>query len=220
MPSINMIAARRAEKRRMEQKTKGIIYCILAEGGLFLVALSFMVLQLITTQGQAGDLKYKIAKLKTQVDQIQALQQQTAELQPKLTALNSARDNTLYWYTALQNTTSSLSTTSWLSSISTSGDPSGALPPGAPATAVAPPATLLIAGSSISQADVGLTMLRMNQFPQFDHVMLNFVQQQDALNAPKTGINPVQFQMAIQLHPTAQPKAAAKTGNNDNVQKS
>jgi Tfp pilus assembly protein PilN len=221
MPSINMIAARRAEKHRLELKTRNLVYGILAEAGLFMVALSFMLVQLVTTQGQVGSLNDKIVKLKPQVKQIQSLQEQTATLQPKLSALGSARNSTLYLYTALQNITCSLSTSTWLANLTTSGDVSG----GDATSKVSAPAadpTLSITGSSLNQSDVGLTMLRMNQYPQFEHVTLNLVQQTQtgASTAKAPPTSNVEFQIAIQLHSLAPPKSAAKTPGNNNVQKS
>jgi Tfp pilus assembly protein PilN len=222
MPSINMIAARRTEKHRREQKTRNLIYGILAEAGLFMVALSFMVVQLVTTQGQGGSLNDKIAKLKPQVEQIQNLQEQTALLQPKLVALDAARDNTLYWYTAVQNLTASLSDTCWLVGLTTTGDPSvvtGAVAlPGVSAVG----ATMTMTGESINQTDVGQMMLRMNQYPHFDHLTLSYVQQATGSSPTEgTGVNPVNFQLAVQLHSTAPPaKPDGKTLGNANAQRS
>jgi len=219
MPSINMIAARRAEKHRSEIRTKNIILGIVIEAGLFLVALSFMVVQLVTSQSQIGGLNDQINKLKPQVAQIQSLERETAGLQPKLIALTSARDNTLYWYTAIENVTNSLSSSTWLANLSTSGDPTGGSATASP-TAVTPPAQMLIAGTSLNQADVGLTMLSLNQYPHFDHVTLNFVQQGQAPGSKISTIVPYQFQIALQMHSTAPPKDSSKTTGNDNVQKS
>jgi Tfp pilus assembly protein PilN len=223
MPSINMIAARRAEKSRLEQKTRNLVYGIAVEIGLFIVALSFMLVQVVTTQGQVGELNDKIVKLKPQVDKIQSLEQQTAHLQPKLTALNSARDNTLYWYTAIEDLTDSLSAATSLASLVSSGspDPAAAKAAAPTPTAAAVPAQFVVSGVALSQTDVGQTMLHMNQYKQFDNVTLGFSQLSSVNAAASKGAqNAVQFQMTIVLHPLAQPAAAKSLPGAINVQKS
>jgi Tfp pilus assembly protein PilN len=214
-----MIAARRAEKHRIEKRTRNLVYGILAEAGLFLVVISYMIVQLVATQGQAADLRDKISKLKPEVEAIQGLQKETAALQPKVTALDDARTNTLYWYTAIQNLTSSLSNSTYLSSIDTKGDPSGAASTGV--GSVATGATMSVAGTSLTASDVGMMMLRMNQYPQFDKVTLSEVDEQPQMgSASMNGSQQVKFQIAIDLHPTAQPKDTSNGLGNGNVQKS
>jgi Tfp pilus assembly protein PilN len=214
MPSINMIATRRAEKHRFEQTTRNIAYTIAGEIGIFFVVASFMLVQMVQAQGQVSDLNEKIIKLKPQVDQIQSLEQQTAHLQPKLTVLNAARSSTLYWYSALQNLSESLSPSANLVSVVSSGNPAGpaAGAPPAPGTAPVVAAQLAVQGIALTQSDVGETMLRMNQYPQFDNVTLNFAQSSGAVAGSKTSTGCEQFQMTIALHSTA-PPAPAKTAS-------
>jgi Tfp pilus assembly protein PilN len=218
MPAINMIAAKREEKKRLEQRTRNLVYGIAVEAGLFLVALSYMVVQLVSTQDQVAGLNESIAKLKPQVAQIQGLQDQTALLEPKLTALNDARTNTLYWYTSIENLTDSLTDSSWLVSLQTSGDPSVVNLDG-PANNQGP--QMQVQGVSLTQSEVGQTMLRMNEYPSFDHVNLTFVQQQQGgFTAMTNGVIPVEFEIAIELHSTTPPASADKTLGADNAAKS
>ncbi len=207
MPSINMIAARRAEKRRQERNTQKLIYGIVAEFGIILVITSIMVTRWVTTNNRAADLEDQIKALQMKVDEIQQLQTATVALQPKVAALSTAKTSTLYWYTAVQNVSSSLPDNTWLTNLGSSGEPMGADgslgSPGA--------AALNISGMASSQFVVGATMLRMNTFPTVDQVQLNNVSQSTFITKPV-----VSFSMVVQLKPTSAPKAAG----GPNVQKS
>jgi Tfp pilus assembly protein PilN len=175
-----------------------------------MVALSFMVVQVVTAQGRVGDLNDKIVKLKPEVKAIQVLQEQTAGLQPKLAMVGTTRDDTMYLYTAIENITKSLSSSSGLTNLTTSGDASDGQSADGP--------TISITGTARSQSDVGMTMLRMNGYPQFEHVTLTSVTQ-----APPTSsqVSPAdaQFEITLQLRSLTPPKSA-KTAGGDNVQKS
>jgi hypothetical protein len=82
---------------------------------------------------------------------------------------------------------------------------------------------MLISGISLSQADVGMTMLRMNQYPQFSHVDLDNLQRQNVPGAAPSAsptIGPCQFQMTLELSPISSGNSSGTTLGNDNVQKS
>lgn len=204
MPSINMIAARRAEKRRQERNTQKLIYGIVAELGVILLVTSFMVGRLVTTHNHVQDLNDQIKSLQTKVDEIQNLQSSTSALQPKVNALTQARTNTLYWYTAVQNVASSLPADTWLTSLGTNGTPT----PGDGSGAA--PASLNVQGMATTQFTVGETMLKMNTYPTIDQVLLNNVAQSSFGTSPT-----VTFALIVQLKP-----AATAPAGGTNVQKS
>ncbi|MDR3710428.1 MAG: PilN domain-containing protein [Capsulimonadaceae bacterium] len=203
MPSINMIAARRSEKRRQEQNTRRLIYGILAEFGVILLVISVMVTRIVTTYNHIADLDDQIKSLQTKVDEIKHLQTATQALQPKIAALEQAKNGTLYWYTAIGNVASSLPDDAWLANVSASGSPTGT-DPGAQAK-------LNVNGTAKSQFAVGTTMLRMNAYPTIDQVSLNNVTQNNDPTSP--GVN---FQLVVQLKPLPSPK----TSGGSDVQKS
>ncbi len=225
MPSVNMIAARRAEKQRLEQSTRKIVYAIVAEAGLALLLASVFTLRFVTVHNQISELNGQIKSLAPRVAQIQQLQEDTDKLQPKLTALNTARDTTMFWYSTLESLSSSLTPSTWLTGLTTAGvaTPTAPAPfaavattattsttaaPG-PAAAPAAGASITLQGMSTSQSEVGKTMLAMNKEPSVGQVTLNFVQhaqigKQDLVN----------FAVVIQLKPnivqkTSQPAAGS-----------
>lgn len=201
MPTINMIANRRAEKRRQEQNIRKLIYGISAEVGCVIIAVSVLSVRQMALRGQVVDLSAQIQNLQPKVNRIQDLQTQIAALQPKVQTLDGAKADTLFWYSNLYRITSSLPDKTWLTSL---GVTSGG---GAPGTAAGADPTVNISGVTVNQAMVGEAMLRMNQSPGMDHIDLSYVQQQ------KTGTaDTVSFQMTAHLKPEP---SAAKEGSSD-----
>ncbi len=202
MPSINMIAQRREEKRHQEQNARKLLYSIAGEVGVVVAVAFVLTARILVTENHIGDLSDQLAKLKPQVAQIQALQAQTAALQPKVDTLDGAKADTLFWYDNFYAVTASLPAKTWLTSL---GSASAAATAAAPGTAGGDDPTLNISGVALSEANVGESMLRMNQSPRLDHVELSFVQ------AQKIGTtNAVSFQMTVHLKPQTPPAKPGK----------
>lgn len=208
MPSINMIASRRTEKRRQEQNIRKLIYGISAEVGCVILAISVLMIKQVALHGQVVDLSAQIQNLQPKVNKIQLLQNEITALQPKVKTLDGAKADTLFWYSNLYAITSSLPDKTWLTSLGVTGGVTGS----APGSAAGADPTVSLSGLTLNETLVGEAMMRMNQSPGTDHVDLAFVQQQ------KTGAaNTVSFQMTAHLKP--EPSAAPK-GGSSNVQKS
>lgn len=215
MPSINMIAVRRAEKQRLEQNNRKLVYLVVSEYGTVLLVLSFMLLNLVHVTGRIQDLNGQLATLEPQVAQIHDLQAQTVKLMPKVNLLKGARIDTMFWYDNFYAVTSSLPHDVWLTSMSTTTNSPGAAS-ATPGNADGSDPVLALSGTSTSQSLVGEAMLKMNQAPSLDHADLQFVQ---SLSEP--GVQLVTFQMNVHLKPEpapAPPAGAAPGGQN--VQKS
>jgi Tfp pilus assembly protein PilN len=215
MPSINLIASRRADRQKAEGATRTMIYFTATEIGVMLIILSCLCLRLVQTNQNVDQLNDRIEKLKPSVAAIQTLQDQTLAMQPKLDALNTARGNTLYWYSALQDLTASLPQGTWLTSVGTLGDPNN-VASGATGQAATTTAALNVAGMAPTPDQVGQTMLQINQHPTLDSATLNFVQQAGDAAHPQ-----VTFQMVVQLKPKLAGSYADETGvGGTNVTKS
>lgn len=212
MPSINMIAARRAEKRRQEQNIRKLLYGISAEVACVVLALGALSLREMNMRGHISELNAQIQNLQPKVNKIQDLQKQMAELQPKVKTLDGAKADTMFWYSNLYAITASLPDKTWLTSLGLAGGGGTPGTVGAPGSAAGTDPTISLAGVSLDQAHVGEAMLRMNQAPGLDHVDLSQAQQ------GKTGeADTVSFQMTVHLKPEA--GAETKKGASD-VQKS
>ena len=198
MPSINMIALRREEKRQQEQNARKLLYSIAGEVGVVLAVASVMTARILVAQGHISDLSDQLAKLKPQVAQIQSLQAQTAALQPKVDTLDGAKADTIFWYNNFYAVTGSLPAKTWLTSLATGTGAAGAGT--TPGSAAGTDPTLNLSGVAMSNAAVGQSMLRMNQSPRLDHVDLSFVQSEKIGAA-----DAVSFQMTVHLKPEADP---------------
>lgn len=211
MPSINMIAVRRADKKRQEQNIRKLLYGIIGESGLVVAAAFFITARIFGMQGHVSDLSDQLRKLQPRVVEIQTLQAQTAAMQPKVATLDGAKADTLFWYSSLGAVTASLPAQTWLTSMGTSAAAANS----APGSYAGTDPTLNISGVAMSQAMVGETMLRMNTAPSLDHVDLSFVTQQ------KIGLaNAVSFQMTVHLKPEAGAAVPIDLKGASNAQKS
>ena len=128
MPSINMIAARRAEKRRQEQNIRKLVYGIIAEIGVVVAATGALGTTFVRLNNQSADLSGQIRKLQPKVNEIQKLQQDAGRLQPKVETLDGAKADTLFWYSNLYAITNSLPPKTWLTSLGTGGAGGGGRP--------------------------------------------------------------------------------------------
>ena len=215
MPSINMIAVRREDKRRQENNIRKLLYAILGEVGLVVLLAFVLTARILVTTGRVSELNGQLDKLKPRVAAIQSLQTQTADMMPKVETLDGAKSDTLFWYKNFYAVTASLPPKTWLTSLGT-GTGAGAAPGTAtPGAAGGDDPTLSLSGVAMSQATVGETMLRMNQSPSLDHVDLAFVQQQ------KIGMaDAVSFQMTVHLKPEVDPSKPTDTKGATNGAKS
>ena len=203
MPSINMIASRRAEKRRQEKNIRKLVYGISAEVGCVILVISGLTIHQLSLRGQVADLSAQIQNLQPKVNKIQTLQNEITALQPKVKTLDGAKADTLFWYSNLYAITNSLPEKTWLTALGVTGGTGGT-----PGSAAGADPTVSISGLTLNQTLVGEAMMRMNQSPGTDHVDLAFVQQQ------KTGgTETVSFQMTAHLKP--EPDATPKGGTSD-----
>ncbi len=164
MPSINMIAPRRAEKRRLERAMRQLVMLILAEF-VFVVALGGWVFtKTLTTRATIAELNAQLQTLAPKIKTIQELDNKTAKLKPKVDLLNQAMTRTMCWYNTLDRLTQSVPASTWLTRLSTS------------TAAGSKDLTLNIAGLTDEQARVGETMLRLHSNPDFKSVDLHYTQ--------------------------------------------
>ena len=176
MPSINMIAPRRADKTRIERDMRRLMLVIVVEL-IFAVGLGGWVFtKLLTTRGRIADLDVQIAKLQPIVNQIKHYDDATGILVPKLKLLNEAKDSTMRWYNSLDRLAQSMPPSTYLTKIST-----GKAQQNDPKTVVD------ISGVSATQARVGEAILRFQMVPDFKSVDLRFTRSTDM---PELGYTP------------------------------
>ena len=165
MPSINMIAPRRAEKMRLERDMRRLVIVIMAEL-VFAVGLGgWVCTKLLTTSNRISELNDQLSRLQPVVKQIENYQSATRKLVPKMELLNKAKEQTMSWYNILDRLTQSFPQSTYLTRVSTS-----AAERGEAATKVN------LTGISISQSKIGETMIRLQAIPDLENVELHFTQ--------------------------------------------
>lgn len=164
MPSINMIAPRRADKRRLEQAMRKLGILILVEL-VFVVALGgWVITKSLTTRASIAVLDAQMLELAPKIKAVEALEAKTAKLKPKVELLNEAKERTMRWYNTLDRLTQSVPASTWLTRVSTTTDVS------------TKDLILSINGLTCEQARVGETMMRLQAIPDFASVDLHFTQ--------------------------------------------
>jgi Tfp pilus assembly protein PilN len=164
MPSINMIAPRRAEKRRLEQAMRRLVVVILAELVFVMALLGWVFMKTLTTRASIAELNAQMQTLAPSIKNVKDLDKQTARLRPKVDLLSQAKTNTMRWYNTLDRLTESVPASTWLTRLSTSTD-------------ITTKALVLnINGMTSEQANVGETMMRLQANPDFKSVDLHYTQ--------------------------------------------
>lgn len=185
MPNINLIALRRAEKKRIEQNTRRLFIGLAAEVAALVLLVSYCGARQIALRSALAEASAELQKLQPTLDLIAQIEKEAAVLKPKLDTLVSAKADTLRWRAMLQIVSQSIPSSTWLSAIASSGEGTDA--------------TITLTGTAGSQALVGETMTRLGSFPVFDKVDLRFTQMStDATNTAQR----VSFEIGAHLKST------------------
>jgi Tfp pilus assembly protein PilN len=208
VPSINMIAARRMDKRRQEKTVRNLAYAIAGEIGVTFVIASVLAVRWTAMSAQVADLQGELHKIQPTVKQIQQMQQETASMQPKVAALDGAHSDTLFWYSGFYAVSRALPPQTWLTTLSTNGGASQATP----GTVAATDPQISLSGVARSESQVGTIMEQMNQLPCLDHIDLLSVDQQKNKN-----VTSVSFSLTVHLKPEAASTGDAGQGGTGNA---
>ncbi len=198
MPNVNLIATRRAEKKRVERNTRRLFLGLTTEVAALVALGSMLGVQQMRLQGELSDATTKLLQLQPTLDRIKAIEKDTAVLKPKLDTLVSAKADTLRWRAMLQIVSQSVPSNAWLSAIS--------------ATGTGDETMITIAGVAGSQTLVGETMTRLQSFPVFGKVDLRFTQ---LASQPDDPVQRITFEIGAQLKsssPEVQAGAPGATG--------
>ncbi|MDO8684939.1 MAG: PilN domain-containing protein [Armatimonadota bacterium] len=168
MPSINMIAIRRSEKKRFEANMRRLLVIILAEVVAGIILGGWFTVSMCNTRARIADLDIQLQKLRPTVRKIEDYEAATAKLRPKLELLEDAKTRTLRWRNMLAELSEVLPSDTWLTRLDT------VVASGSDTTSGATMVSLN--GLSASQNQIGETMLRLNAYPDFERVDLHYTQ--------------------------------------------
>lgn len=197
MPSINMIAPRRAEKRKLERDIRRLVIVILAEFICAIGLAGWLTARLVSTNTRIGDLDVQLTRLRPIVAEIEGYERATSKLKPKLELLNEAKARTMRWYNVLDALTCSLPQSTYLTRIATkqeSGRQNQAL-------------TVTLSGITVSQALIGETMLRLSNVPDFESVDLVYSQPTSV-----SGAQAILFELGASMKGDKERKGAKSNG--------
>jgi Tfp pilus assembly protein PilN len=219
MPSVNMIAARRAEKKRLEKLIYVTLMVIVGELAIVLAVMGFMTARVHADNSRIRGLDRDMARIQPTVDKIRKYELEIKELSPRLDLLSSSRDQTMLWHSVLQDLGRCMPEKTWLTSMATTVTAVSSSPPGG-ATSAAPATTLNLGGASVSQQLVGEAMLRLNQCPEFGKVDLTYTQDNPssgssagtAGDAGTVNTQTLQFQISAELK-SADAKKGGSSGS-------
>jgi Tfp pilus assembly protein PilN len=192
-----MIAARRAERLRLEKQIRRTFLVVLGEVALLLGLVSVMTARIIGAGVAINRLDSEMAKIKPINEKIAMYQASIKEMTPKLDLLANSKESTLLWMNIMRDFSHSMPNDTWLTSIQTTetaqtvqGDPKSVATPATPVKLVT------LVGTSSSQSLVGETMLRLSGRPEFQRVDLNFTTK----NASRD-VDAVDFSLAAMIKP-------------------
>ena len=201
MPNVNLIAARRSEKKRVERNTRRLFFGLTVEVAALVAVGSLMGVKQMRLNGELADANAKLLQLQPTLNRILTIKSDTEQLKPKLDTLVSAKADTLRWRAMLQIVSLSVPSNAWLSAIS--------------ATGTGDETTITIAGVAGSQTLVGETMTRLQSFPVFDKVDLKFTQ---LASQPEDPVQRISFEIGAHLksnRPETDTEQKKAEGDND-----
>lgn len=182
---INLIAARRAERRRLEFIRGALVRGMGLVAVATVLAIGFMTVSLQITRNRIADVDQQTASLQDTVHEVERLQTGMASLQPKVATLLRAQNATNRWRSVLHEVGSSLPQSTWITSF---------------VSRAAPNQGFTVTGQTKSQSLVGRTMLNMNRQSNIEKVTLSYTQstvKSGSENGPKV----INFELAGALHP-------------------
>ena len=192
MPNINLIAARREEKKRLERTTRQLFFGFAASVGVMFLLGTYLGARRLALGADLADATAKMQKLQPTLDRIAEVEKQTGELKPKVDTLQTAKMETLRWRSLFTVISQSITESAWITSLASSGGDAG---------------TLTLNGTASSQTLVGSTMTRLGTHPVFDKVDLGFTQ---SGGNPNDKVQSVTFQINAHLRPSIEKKDDTK----------
>lgn len=164
MPNINLIAARRQEKRRMEKLTRQLFFGLSGTVAGFVAVASYFITQRFALIGDIAEADSRMSKLQPKLQEIDRIKKETADKQPKVETLEKARYETLRWTMLFQSVALALPPDVWLTSL---GAPDGEA------------IVVTLAGSAPSQNAAAQIVQNLLKQPLFDQVEIPSINRND-----------------------------------------
>jgi Tfp pilus assembly protein PilN len=168
MPFINLIQEQRLALRRDEMRARTFLYAFVAVGGLSLVATGSLFAETALANRHAEDLQQQIDKIKPIKTEIDKVNGEFAQLNPRVETLQQAQQITAHWTNILAHLNSQTPQKVWLTGIKcNAGDPMK-------------PVTMTISGIGDKQEPIGDFILRLQNCDDLENTQLRFTQEKTA----------------------------------------
>ncbi|MBC8137728.1 MAG: hypothetical protein H8F28_17750 [Fibrella sp.] len=122
MPNINLVAARRDEKRQITTLSRQLFVGLIASGAVLFAAIAGWGIVLNTQGSQIKELDSKLAELQPKIDRIEQRKKDIAALKPKVKTLDDARLSTLRWRAFMNVLAEATPPYVYYTSVTTAGD--------------------------------------------------------------------------------------------------
>lgn len=167
MPSINMIAPRRSEQKRLEVNLRRLIIAILLEIVLLICVLGIMFTRIYSVRARIADMEVQQMKLQPTVRRIDECEKELNALKPKLETLTKAKSDTLRWCRVMDALARSMPDKAWLTRLTTNQ----------PSDPASTNLAVSINGVAPNQNLVGQAMLRIHDnVTDFESLDLHYTQ--------------------------------------------
>lgn len=183
MVSINMIAARRAERLRLARATRILSFGVCAAAVLLVAVVAVMGGRIFTVKYATAQVEADLVKLQPTIERINLINRERELLKPQIAVLDDAMRSTMRWHGVMADLQRSIPPQTWLTNVTVERQAEGQ-------------ERLRLDGVTVSQKLVGEAMLRLNQNQLYQAVDLHFTQ------SGKVGErDTVEFQLAAHLRP-------------------
>jgi Tfp pilus assembly protein PilN len=198
MPNINLIAARREEKKKIERLTRQLFMGLVGTVGVLVLVMLYVTTRQFAARAALHDAEVKWEQVKPKLARIEELKKEKDSLAPKVKTLQEAKVETRRWRAVMLAVSQAIPQEAWISGLATAGGGQDMV--------------INLTGVASSQSVVGETMTRIGQQPIFDGVELRITQ----VVPPPPGDNTKRFSFDIGAH--LKP-AAAEPEKKDSTQK-
>lgn len=122
MPNINLVAARREEKRQITTLSRQLFVGLIASGAILFAAIAGWGIVLTSQGAQMRELDAKLAELQPKIDRIEQRKRDIAALKPKVDTLDNARISSLRWRAFMNTLADATPSYVYYTSVTTGGD--------------------------------------------------------------------------------------------------
>ncbi|MBC8140852.1 MAG: PilN domain-containing protein [Armatimonadetes bacterium] len=199
MPNINLVAARREEKRNVTTLSRQLFMGLIASGAILFGVVAWSGISAATQGAEIKRLDAELVKLEPQLEKIKQRDADIASLTPRVKTLDNARISTLQWHELLGILAQATPSTVYYTGITTGQE--------------GETATVNLKGVAPSQ-NIAATLsqdLNKNGTSLFSDIV---IKQTTNGSAPEDPVQKVVFEMNLYLKPVSLAESAAPTAGN------